>query len=292
MKSLLLLLFALSPTLLSAQPTDAAGPPMIISTGAEGGGYWGLGSRLALAATQYKGVVDVRTSSGSIENLKRLHDDEDFTALGLTQADALAVFLEQEPTFASRFEVLETIGKECVFVVAAQDSGIDEFSDLTGNVRVAVPSETSGVAVTFRALQSMQPHLAEVEAVYLSPEQAMAELAEPPGEGKVDALMLVHRPKLRSDALKKALYEPEQFHLVPIDDDTLDDRKLPNGRPVYTAMNLPLLREGWTAKVSLQTVCTEGLLLTMPEKLDPAQSRALKRVVDYDWMRVYAEPAR
>ncbi len=269
---------------------EAVVAPIVMSSGAEGGGYWGVGTRLAQAATRYKAVVDVRPSSGSIENLQRLNDSDDPTAVGLTQADALAVFLTREPGFAARFEVLESIGKECVFIIAAADSGIDRFTDLRGNIRMAMRSATSGIAVTFAALQSMQAHLADVQPVYMDPDEAMAELAKPPGEGRVDALMLVHRPKLRSEVLNQALFEQDRFHLVPIEDQTLD-AKLPNGRPVYTAMNLPLVREkGWNAKVSLKTVCTEGLLLTAPGKLNPEQSRALQQVVDYDWMRVYVQP--
>lgn len=266
--------------------------PMVISTGAQGGGYWGIGSRLAAAVQQRQGEVEVRASTGSMENLQRLQAPVDPTSLALTQSDALAVFLQTHPAFVESFDTVESIGRECVFVIAAADSGINRFDDFeSGHHRLAIPSPTSGVAVTFKAMQSMRPALDATQAVYLPPDQAMLELAKPAGQRQIDALMLVHRPKLRSEALKQAIFNPGQFHLIPLDDERLD-RTLPNGKPVYSNLKLPLLRENWTARKTLDTVCMEGLLLSAPQKLSPEQAAVLKQTVDFDWMQIYAEPRR
>lgn len=266
--------------------------PMVISTGAQGGGYWGIGSRLATAIEKRRGAVEVRSSSGSMENLQRLQAPVDPTSLALTQSDALAVFLQTHPAFVESFDTVESIGRECVFVIAAADSGIDSFDDFeSGDHRLAIPSQTSGVAVTFKAMQSMRPALDATQAVYLPPDQAMLELTRPADQRQVDALMLVHRPKVRSEALKQAIFNPGQYHLVPLDDAGLDSI-LPNGKPVYSQLKLPLVRENWTARKTLDTVCMEGLLLSAPQKLSPEQAVMLKQAVDFDWMQIYAEPRR
>ena len=36
----------------------------------------------------------------------------------------------------------------------------------------------------------------------------------------------------------------------------------------------------------------DGLLLSAHDKLDDDQKAVLKHLVDYDWMRVYAEPTQ
>jgi len=289
-----LLLTALLLTSLSlpaaAQTEAEAVAPMVISTGAQGGGYWGIGTRLATAVERRQGAVEVRTSAGSMENLQRLHAPVDPTSLALTQSDALAVFLQANPAFVEAFDTVESIGRECVFLIAATDSGITSLDDFeSGRHRLAIPGEASGVAVTFKAMQSMQPALSATQPVYLQPQQAMIELAKPAGQRQVDALMLVHRPKVRGDALKQAIFAPDKFQLIPLSGDRLD-RRLPNGKPVYTELKLPLVRDNWTARKTLDTVCMEGLLLSAPQKLSPAQAAQLKQAVDFDWMQIYAEP--
>ena len=290
---ILLLLLLVSPigTLSAAPPAEPVGA-MSISTGAEGGGYWGIGSRLATAVKKYGGRIEVRSSAGSLENLQRLRAPVDPTVLALTQADALAYFLRSQPEFSEEFQQIESIGRECVFLITATDHGVDAFADLEQDgQRLAIPGKSSGVAVTFMAMQSMHPPLRATEAVYMSSEQAMRELAKPAGQRQIDALMLVHRPKVRSKALKQAIYEPGTYRLVAIDNNRLDG-KLPNGKPVYSSLKLPLRRDNWSSRETLETICMEGLLLSAPQKLTPEQSAILKRTIDYDWMQVYAEPLR
>jgi len=288
-----LLILLTSPiTYAATDSADAPLPPMSISTGAQGGGYWGVGTRLASAVKKHGGTIEVRSSAGSLENLRRLQAPVDPTALALTQADALAWFLQNHPGFGSEFEQLESIGRECIFVIAAGDSGIETLTDLEqGSHPLAIPGETSGVAVTFKALQSMRPGLAAARPVYMNAEQAMLELAKPAGQRNIDALMLVHRPKLRSGPLKQAIADPQRFHLVAIGDNKLD-AKLPNGKPVYTPLKLPLVRDNWSTLQSLKTVCMEGLLLSAPQKLSATQAALLQRTIDLNWMQVYAEPRR
>jgi TRAP-type uncharacterized transport system substrate-binding protein len=300
-----ILLFALTGATQAAEPvatapsetkpaaTDSdqtAIAPITMSTGAEGGGYWGLGSRMAKAITKYDGRIEVKPSAGSLDNLQRLDDPTDPTALGLTQADALSVYLDKKPMFASRFTEVESIGKECVFIITAADSGIESLQDLEqGRHRIAINSETSGSAVTFKAMQAMQPALAASQAVYIDPAQAMTELGKPIGDRSVDALMMVHRPKLRSEPLKHAIFDPTHYRLVTITDKKLDG-KLPSGKTIYTPITLPLLRKDGTATVSVETICMDGLLLSAHDKLDDDQKAVLKHLINYDWMRVYAEP--
>ena len=292
-----ILLFALSGAAhagetVGGDPDEAAIAPITMSTGVEGGGYWGLGMRMAKAISKYGGRIEVKASTGSVENLSRLDDPDDPTALGLTQADALSVYVEQKPMFASRYTEVESIGKECVFIITAADSGIAKLQDLEqGQHRIAINSETSGSAVTFKAMQAMQPALAATKLVYMAPAEAMTELGKPTTERRVDALMMVHRPKLRSEPLKHAIFDPEHYRLVAINGKQLDG-KLPSGKSVYTPLTLPLLRKKGTATVRVDTICMDGLLLSAHDKLDDDQKAVLKHLVDYDWMRVYAEPVQ
>lgn len=275
----------------SSTGTDDANP-IVITTGAEGGGYWGLGQRLADAADKRGGHIEVRPSAGSLENLQRLDDPTDASSLGLTQADALSVYLRQQPMFAGRFKTLESIGKECVFIIAASDSGINNLADLQQQGRrLAISGESSGTAVTFRAMQTLQPALAATKVVNIETMQAITELGKPPGQRRVDALMMVHRPKLRSEALKHALFDQQHYRLVAVRDPQLQ-AELPGGKPVYTPIKLPLIRDDWSTRVSIDTLCMDGLLLSIPDKLDTDQRQLLQHTVELDWMQIYPEPGQ
>ncbi len=103
----------------------------------------------------------------------------------------------------------------------------------------------------------------------------------------MDALMLVQHPKVHTVEIRYALEHPQQYRFVAIKDLELSEL-LPDGRPVYQALDLPLQRSSWNkATRSVETVCSKGLLVGARDKLSDAQRESLQQILDFDWMRIY-----
>jgi hypothetical protein len=98
----------------------------------------------------------------------------------------------------------------------------------------------------------------------------------------------VHRPKVHSPELRRALTDPEHFRLVSFNNTDLGG-KLPNGDPVYVSLDIPLIRNGWKTERSVRTLCMEGLLVGSRSKLSPTDRAKLERILELQWMRIYAE---
>jgi hypothetical protein len=266
-------------------PAAATGADIVFSAGRKGGGYMGVAERLKKVAAESGLVVAIRESAGSVQNLKRLANPEDPVNLILTQSDALKRYLEEHPGVANKIEILESIGLECVFIIASADSGIENDQDLQSEEghRLAIPGAESGVAVTFDYMTKLVPGLANTKPVYMDTMEAMRGF----GKGaKADAVMLVHRPKLQSQALQLALDEPDRFRLIPVEDRHLAD-ELPTGEAVYDFLDVPLIRTGLNVDRSLPTVCTKGKLIASTRKMSPGVKEQLRKVIDFQWMRIY-----
>jgi TRAP-type uncharacterized transport system substrate-binding protein len=279
-------------SLLPAPPPGAAtsertGPGIVLSAGREGGGYWGVGERLRKVAAEAGLSVDLKSSAGSTENLERLNNPGSPVNLIFTQTDALKSYLQTHPRFSGKFEILNSIGLECVFIIAARHSGIENDQDLQDpkGHRIAIPGAASGVAVTFSYMSQLVPGLANTQPEYTDTFDAMKEFGNP---GAVDAIMLVHRPDANSPELKLAASDGEKYRLIPVEDRHLAD-KLPNGDEVYEFLDVPLTRSASGADVTVPTICTRGLLVASPKKLSPKARDALKRIVDSQWARIDRE---
>lgn len=269
------------------EPAAAAGGDagIVFSAGRKNGGYWGVAERLKAVAAESELQVTVTASVGSVENLDRLADPDGPFNLTLTQADALKRYLQDHPGFANRIEILESIGLECVFIVAPAQSDIENDQDLQDDkgYRLAIPDRDSGVAVTFDYMTMLVPGLANTQPVYTDTLGAMRRFGNPDAP---DAVMLVHRPKVRSAELQFALDKPESFKLIPVEDRHLADT-LPTGESVYEFLDVPLIRSGLNADRSIPTICTKGLLVASTRKLAPDVKERLKKIIDFQWMRIY-----
>lgn len=264
-------------------------PPLVISAGREGGAYWGAAKRLRQVAKEKELQVTVNTSMGSVENLKKLDDPDSPVALGLTQADALNHYLASHPDFLGRVEILESVGPECIFVIAANQGEIGTSDDLHRNkeIQLAIPGPESGTAVTFANISRLKPEYADIAVIYMVPDEALKAITGA-AEPRVDALMLVQHPKVHTEEIRYALEHPQQYRFVAIKDLDLSEQ-LPDGQPVYESLDLPLQRSSWnTATRSVETVCTKGLLVGAKDKLSATQREILKHILDFEWMRVYA----
>lgn len=282
------LLGSLTPVV-SSSATDASGAAkdadIVFSAGRKGGGYWGVAERMQRVGSESGLTVEIRESVGSLQNLARLADPDSPVNLTLTQADALKSYLKEHPGFGNRIDILESIGLECVFIIAASASDLENDQDLQdpkGHI-IAIPGAQSGVAVTFDYMSELVPGLSNTQPVYREPMEAMLQLG---AAGEADAIMLVHRPKVQTAEIRLALDQPDKYKLIPVEDRHLADR-LPSGESVYEFLDVPLTRTGMNVDRSVPTICTKGLLLSSPRKLDKDAKKRLDKIIDFQWMRIY-----
>ena len=288
-----LLLLTLTLPWANAAETTGTETGMVISAGREGLGYWGIAARLQAVALESSLPIDILESVGATENLKRLADPNSPVSLALTQSDALRRYLDLHPGFQVDLEIFESIGKECVFIITDKNGDLHSEDDLraagTGH-RIAIQNADSGSAVTLELMRTLDPDLGNIDVVYMDTLTAMDQLGADSPDA-VDAVMLVHRPKVHSAELRRALTNPERFQLLSFDN-PIPGGKLPNGDPVYVPLDVPLIRTGWKTERSVPTLCMEGLLVGSRNKLSPTDLARLKRIIELQWMRIYAEDSR
>jgi TRAP transporter TAXI family solute receptor len=126
-----------------------------ISTGTRAGVYQEYGERLrkALAKDMPDLKVELKTSAGSQENVKRVADgDADFA---IVAADAVETYQMAHPSSADVLRGVARLYDDYVQLVVAKDSGIHSLADLRGK-RVAIGQPQSGVRlIADRVLNSV-----------------------------------------------------------------------------------------------------------------------------------------
>ncbi|MDX1656647.1 MAG: TAXI family TRAP transporter solute-binding subunit [Candidatus Competibacteraceae bacterium] len=258
---------------------SAWGADFTISTGKEGGGYYGIGQRLAEVMAEQDTEAQVITSVGSVENLNRLNDPDSPVNVTLTQADALKDYLNQNPDFESRLLMLGNMGQECVFIVAGQNSGIEDDGDLQredNDFRISVQSPDSGVAVTWQYMTSLEEGFKNTQPAFVDTLEALLEIKS--GGGRIKAAMMVQRPDAKSPAMQVVLDNPDVYRFVEVNDWDLND-KLPDGSAVYTFETVTVQEKSWGFDTKVDTICTHALLVTNREKLSADLRSRLARVV-------------
>jgi TRAP-type uncharacterized transport system substrate-binding protein len=272
-----------APLSLSEEEATESAPAVVLSSGVEGGGYWNAGARLQAVAAKAIGLgVENLPSTGSLNNIEQLLDETSPVNLGFAQADAVQLYLNKNPRVIENLVVLENIGPECVFIVAGANGSLRTDADLRSakNLRLGIPSASSGIAVTFDYMASQMPELGRASVVYGDTLAAMETMDS--DNPVVDAVMMVHRPREHSPEVDNALAHPERFRLVELDDERFTAASW-NGKPVYRQMDLamPEMDE------PLQTICVVGLLLANKHKLSSEQRNQLGDLVDFHWMEIY-----
>jgi TRAP-type uncharacterized transport system substrate-binding protein len=275
-------------TLLLLFPVFSIAEPLVVSSGIQGGGYWSAATRLQSVAADLGLEMQVEPSTGSLQNLTRLLDAGDLTSLVLAQADALQYYLDKNPGESRKIEILENIGQECVFVIVDINSAIRSDADLqqSQDYQIAISSPNSGVAVTYNYMTTLAPEMTATSAKYTDTAAAMSGLKAADG-GQADAVMLVHRPKEYSPEVSLALRNPLQYRFVQIEDERFKS-ELPNGDAVYNLRNLAIPVPDSGEKRQVTTICVNGLLIANKEKLAPEQRDVLGKLVNEQWMKVYA----
>lgn len=261
--------------------------PLIISSGVKGGGYWSAASRLGAIVVGKGAQAENFSSTGSLANLEALTDPGSPVNLAFAQADALEYFLYDNPGARADIDILENIGQECVFIITSADSKLRTDADLQSaeNYRLGIPSNTSGVAVTFNYMTRQIPDLSSVQIVYGDTADAFDNMHSP--DAALDAVMVVHRPKEHSREVDLALSDSENYRFLEIDDKRLT-AKSGDGQEVYRGMKLAMSGQGNQEATTVKTICVKGLLLANKNKLTPEQRTLLIEVVNYQWMEVFA----
>ncbi|MFT4520245.1 MAG: TRAP-type uncharacterized transport system substrate-binding protein [Halioglobus sp.] len=266
--------------------TDSAVTEVVISTGLEGGGYWNAGERLAAAASGSGLTVESIVSSGSRLSLDRLYSEESPVSLAFVQADALQYFLNDNPAAADRFEKLETIGEECVFIISEKDGNIASDKDLQKSARLnmGIRSPKSGIWVTFYYMAHLVPELwSNTTLMYGDTVEMMTEFAHP--KTNVDrTVMVVHGTNANSPEIAMVAANPDKFRFVE-----LSDKRFTQGTadkaPVYHAMKV---KSGVAEhERAVKTFCVPGLLLANTQKLTPVQHDTVTKVVLDHWDEIH-----
>lgn len=287
-KKIILSALSASTLLLVLLPSYGLAEPLTFSSGIEGGGYWSAATRLQAVAADLGLEVQVEASSGSLHNLERLFDTETPTSLILTQADALHHYLNENQGELPKFEILENIGQECVFIITDNNSTIHSDADLQQrrDYQIAISGPNSGAAVTYAYMTTLAPEMSATSVKYTDTGAAMAAM-EATDDSAVNAVMVVHRPREYSPEVDLTLRNPDRFRFVKIADERLKGA-LPNGDAVYNSMDLAIPVPDSSERQRVTTACVKGLLVANKEKMSRQQRDILGRLVAEQWIKVYA----
>ena len=153
-----------------------ADEPIAIVTGPKTGTYYAFGKDIAQALAEEKADLVIKSSEGSIDNIKRMNSNEN-AALGIVQSDVLGFLARsQNPEsskMASRLRMVFPFYNEEIHVLARRDyQTLAELKDK----KVAIGEEGSGnmlTAINLFAISAVEP--AEMRKI-------------PPAEGVVAVL--------------------------------------------------------------------------------------------------------
>ena len=163
-----------------------ASEPLGIVTGPKTGTYYAFGKDIAQAVNTSNVLVEIKSSEGSIENIKRINSSEN-AALGIVQSDVLGFLSRsQNPEsvkMASKLRMVFPFYNEEIHVLARKT--IASFTDLKGK-KVAIGEDGSGNMLTAINLLSMMD-VAPAETLKMPPAQAVVAVLK----GELDALVFV-----------------------------------------------------------------------------------------------------
>ncbi len=202
-------------------PAQAEGTLGMV-TGPKTGTYIAIGQDIAKVAAGAGVKVEVKSSDGSIDNIKRINSKEN-AMLGIVQSDVLG-FLSRSHNpetnrIAANLRMVLPLYKEEVHVLARKS--LTQFSDLQGK-RVVVGEEGSGNMLTAVNLLSLQDVKVADTLKMAPPEGVVAVL-----QGEADAVIIVGGKPIRlfknledlgSEANKKFAPLLKEVHFLPVND--------------------------------------------------------------------------
>ncbi len=246
-----------------------ASDSVVISTGKERGSYHYIGQRLkAELIIEYGQLSETRPSRGSLHNLALLDDPESPVNVALAQADALELYLADHPAFAEQVIVFGDLGLECVMIMTSLD-GPQNAADLkTGRGRISIDDPSSGAAVTWRSMNELDPGFGATVADSIPTMEALLQLAIGGSFTDLRAVMVVGRPRRASPPIELALAKPDRYRFLPIREKDLASGTLPAGRQAYSFEKIHLGGKRRKDGVTLETLCTRGMILGSKQKLN------------------------
>lgn len=194
-------------------------------TGAEGGTYHAIGKDISRIAIPYGLDIKVKSSVGSVDNIRQLLKDEN-AILSLAQSDVIAALKSStQATTQSAIKNLRMIlplYQEEVHLLA--NKSIQTISDLTGK-RVGVGRIGSGTHVTATNILNLL-NIQTIPSNNLDPVDAYKALLF----GKLDAVFFVSgkpinyiQGLLEMNTRQELKAYAEGVHLLPIEDSRLDE---------------------------------------------------------------------
>jgi hypothetical protein len=266
---------------------------MVISTGRDGGSYFLIGNRLeGIMVSRHQTMVEVVPSRGSLENLIRLDDPASNVSLALTQADALAAYVQKKPEFSDQFIVIGDVGKECAILVTGSQESLDTVEAFKGSegFEISVDTAHSGAALTLHQMIALEPGLATLTPVYVDPLQTLLQIKVDSPHSKLRALMLMQRPSAVPEPVRFVLDNPELYRIVPILKSDVGNVELPDGSPVYTFEKVSVGGRERPESIEIETLCTRGLLLASKSKLSRDARSKLSRMMLQSGDEVIGKP--
>ena len=200
-----------------------ANPTIGMPTGSSGGTYFPMGSDIASLAAKQGLNIDVKTSAGSLANIRRMAGNEN-AGISIVQSDVID-YLSKNP---SRINKSVLRGLTLVFPLYNEEVHLLAHKEITSindlkNKRVVVGKLGSGTHITANNILNIVD--INVNQVYdLSPKEAYESLIL----GKVDAVFFVGgKPVsyinglLEMSSNERLRKYTDTIHLVPLDDERL-----------------------------------------------------------------------
>ena len=254
---------------------------VVIGSGAKGGYYHAIARGLRVVLYSEHGIpTDVLATRGSMENLGQLADPESLVNIALAQADALQSYLASNPGFAGQYVQVSDAGKECAFIVSSTKGSIEALADLAGDASrtIAVGEAGSGAAVTWSNMTRLRPGLARTGAVNQGIIEALLDLRTADPNKGLAAAMMVQRPMAVATPLEIVLQNREDYRLVPIREADLQEPDRDGDTSGYRFEKV-VVGFGRDYQMSVDTICTRGLVLAAKDKLTTEELDAVAKAV-------------
>lgn len=224
---------------------------MVVSTGREGGSYFGVQGPKIVKFMKGAGLTaSFIASTGSLANLERVAKGE--AQVGIAQADAIMYFKKTNPQLGTKIEVGGTLGEECVFIVAKKGGKVSSDAELqTKGVTIAVGAPGDGSRATWDYMGILEAKFKNPTPNDMGGASGLSQVAS----GTADAFLFVTNPDykvLTNNELFTLARDNKNLTFVPVEDWDLND-KLPNGDPVYSFKKV-MTKDGFLGD-SVHTIC-------------------------------------
>jgi hypothetical protein len=143
---------------------------------------------------------------------------------------------------------------------------------------VAVGDTLSGAAVTYEYLTHLDPRFRNTPAKNISIIEAMLDLKTSARRLNVVAAMVVQRPLVISAPVEIAMDNRDLYRFVPIRAEDVQGAAAAESRYSFETIDVGFGRD---YKVSLETICTQGLILGAKGKFsDPMLTKIAQSILE------------